>query len=494
MTNSSHAFYRTSLMAYWGKGYHVFFMVILGLMATRADSHNGTYAFAYPVEGVHIDGDFKDWPSDIPTYPISHYEYGDASKSKEDLRAQFRIGYNTSESSVYIAVEVRDESVITDESSSWDQQDGCELYIATEHVNTGAVIQFARYGNHNIRSFASNERDVEVGVTRTDSTLFYEWRIDIDKVDPRRSIGFDIAIDDKDQDGSFSWVTWGRGTQKTSSIARCGDLLFVNADAKMGEVTGRIEWKSPSVLPLPTLVQIHSREDPKLIVSVPVDSMGFYKATLPSGPYAVFPSEAVALRIEEVPWVRAQVEGGKKTRADRLQVTTVFPGREWQYYAIPEHAGYSAEKIRALLQTIGEKSNTTGLLVVVGGKILVEYGDVKELSYIASVRKSVLAMLYGKYVENGKIKLDKTLEQLYIDDNGGLLPIEKQATVYHLITARSGIYHPASNPGDDSAGAPKRGSKEPGEYMLYNNWDFNVAGAVFEIFTGRDIYEALGCV
>lgn len=63
-------------------------------------------------------------------------------------------------------------------------------------------------------------------------------------------------------------------------------------------------------------------------------------------------------------------------------------------------------------------------MIVVGGKVLYEYGDIEELSYIASCRKSVLAMLYGKYVDNKKINLDLTLSELNIDDNLGLFPIE----------------------------------------------------------------------
>ena len=38
-----------------------------------------------------------------------------------------------------------------------------------------------------------------------------------------------------------------------------------------------------------------------------------------------------------------------------------------------------------------------------------------------------------------------------IDEIGGLTEEEKQATVRDLLTARSGIYHPASNDGDDLA-------------------------------------------
>jgi CubicO group peptidase (beta-lactamase class C family) len=100
-------------------------------------------------------------------------------------------------------------------------------------------------------------------------------------------------------------------------------------------------------------------------------------------------------------------------------------------------------------------------------------------------------MLYGYWVENGTIDLETTLDELGVDDVGGLLDIEKQATIHHLITARSGVYHPASNGGDNLADAPERGSQVPGSYMLYSNWDFNAAGAVFEQLTGRDIYDEL---
>ena len=144
------------------------------------------------------------------------------------------------------------------------------------------------------------------------------------------------------------------------------------------------------------------------------------------------------------------------------------------------------DKVKAYIENI----KTTGLLVVVGGKVLFEYGDIQQLSYIASVRKSVLAMLYGNYVAEGTIKLDTSLKELGIDDHGGLLPVEQQATIDDLITARSGIYHPASNGGDSSADAPERGSQKPGEYFLYNNWDFNCAGFIFEKLTGKDIYDA----
>jgi CubicO group peptidase (beta-lactamase class C family) len=173
----------------------------------------------------------------------------------------------------------------------------------------------------------------------------------------------------------------------------------------------------------------------------------------------------------------------------------VYPGAEWQSLwrnrAALEGYGWSAAGLGRAWAFVRDSSNTTGLLVVDRGRAVFEFGDLEELSYVASVRKSILAMLYGKYVEDGTIDLDLTLADLAMDDVGALLEIEKQAKIEHLITARSGVYHPASNGGDNLADAPVRGSQQPGEYMLYSNWDFNAAGAVFEQLTGIDIYDAL---
>jgi len=170
--------------------------------------------------------------------------------------------------------------------------------------------------------------------------------------------------------------------------------------------------------------------------------------------------------------------------------TAVYPGETWERIENPESAGYSQEKLDAVREC-ADTLATTGLVVVVGGRVLFEYGDITELSYIASVRKSVLAMLFGNYVADGTVDMNKTLADLGITDHGGLSDQEKEATITDLISARSGVYHPASNSGDNLADAPERGSQKHGEYFLYSNWDFNTLGHIFEQETGRNIYDAV---
>jgi len=181
---------------------------------------------------------------------------------------------------------------------------------------------------------------------------------------------------------------------------------------------------------------------------------------------------------------------GQAPSASPSQAVPVFPGADWARIAKAESAGFSSARLEGLRAWLASL-DTTAMFVAVGGRELFEYGDVAHLSYLASVRKSVLAMLYGTYVENGTIRLDATLKDLQFTDVGGLMPRELEATVEDLMTARSGVYHPASNAGDSTDSAPPRGSQTPGTYYLYNNWDFNAAGAVFEKLTGRDIYDAV---
>lgn len=171
------------------------------------------------------------------------------------------------------------------------------------------------------------------------------------------------------------------------------------------------------------------------------------------------------------------------------ETAAVFPLVSWEQ--MPDSRLSNACKnalaaARDYLRTL----DTTAVMAVKDGRVLFSYGPVETTSILFSVRKSILAMMYGKYVANGTVDAEKTLDDIGIDDLGGLLPLERQARLRDLLTARSGIYHAAANDGDDLAYAPPRGSQTPGTYFLYNNWDFNAAGTAFEILTGRSIYKA----
>jgi uncharacterized protein (TIGR02145 family) len=167
-----------------------------------------------------------------------------------------------------------------------------------------------------------------------------------------------------------------------------------------------------------------------------------------------------------------------------------YPNKNWEYLEKSEEFGWNNTKIRQLNDFVRDSTNATGLVIVQSGKILFDYGNTEELSYIASCRKSILSILYGKYVENGTIDLNTSLAKLNIDDVGGLLPSEKKATIIDLLKSKSGVFHLASNEGGNEFLFPERGSKKPNTHFVYNNWDFNAAGFIFEKLTGQSIYQS----
>ena len=166
------------------------------------------------------------------------------------------------------------------------------------------------------------------------------------------------------------------------------------------------------------------------------------------------------------------------------------PTPEWSHWSTPEAGGMSAEGLAQVEARLGGMSSSA-MMVITGGQVAYAYGDLTEVSYLASVRKTVLALLYGIEVDRGRIDLDRTLADVGLEEHGGFTEEEREARIRHVIAARSGIHLPASNSGDDLASAPERGSVTPGSYYLYSNWDFNAAGTLFELETGRDLFDAL---
>ena len=168
-----------------------------------------------------------------------------------------------------------------------------------------------------------------------------------------------------------------------------------------------------------------------------------------------------------------------------------FTGTALKEYKLSENTPFDREKLDSLTTYLRDYTEATGMVVLYDGRVVFEYGDTREVSYIASCRKSVVSMLYGRYVADGTIDMNEPIGSIGIDEDDGLLPVEKRATVRDIITSRSGVFHSAANGGYDSKNILTRGSVNPGEYFVYNNWDFNVAGAILEKKTGRSVYQEI---
>ncbi|MAD77437.1 MAG: hypothetical protein CML20_22150 [Rheinheimera sp.] len=154
------------------------------------------------------------------------------------------------------------------------------------------------------------------------------------------------------------------------------------------------------------------------------------------------------------------------------------------------NATFNRSKLDELDQFI-KTTHTSSMVLMRSGEVVFEFGDIHQKHTIHSIRKAMLNSLYGIYVERGVIDLNATLTELGIDDITPLTATEKTATLRQLLQSRSGVYLPSAATSDGMLSAmPARGQFKPGEQYVYNNWDFNVAGAIFEKLTGESIYTA----
>lgn len=134
------------------------------------------------------------------------------------------------------------------------------------------------------------------------------------------------------------------------------------------------------------------------------------------------------------------------------------------------------DDLNALLSSGG----STALLAIRGREVVFARGFHAHRSSVASVRKSLIGILYGIAVAAGEIDIHATLDALGIDDLSPLTAQEKQATVADLMKSRSGVYHPCVY--GMEPGRPVRGSHAPGTFWYYNNWDFNALGTIYRRF------------
>jgi len=160
-------------------------------------------------------------------------------------------------------------------------------------------------------------------------------------------------------------------------------------------------------------------------------------------------------------------------------------------HVTPEEIGWSSVKLEEV-KNYAEQIGSAAVMALYEGKVFFSWGKIKQKYLIHSIRKPFLCALYGIYVKRGLIDLDKSLDELGIDDIPPCLtPEEKKATVRDLLMSRSGVYHKAAAEAQVMIRTrPERGSHAPGTFFYYNNWDFNVLSTIFEKQTGKKIFEA----
>jgi ligand-binding sensor domain-containing protein/serine phosphatase RsbU (regulator of sigma subunit) len=257
-----------------------------------AAAHNGTVGVAVPLEGIVIDGDFSDWPKGMDRYPISVVSYGEDPRGETDFQAFFRVGYSERENALYLAVEVRDDSVVIDpsETGSWGLSDKCMVLIDLDHREQEGKFGVYRAVGGLVTAEGGSLEDFTVTVRQIEGVFQYEWRVDIGeksqgKVHLRagRSIGLGVACGDLDEDDSMGWVAWGE--LRVYNSRSLSDLVLV--DGPTGRLRGEVRWADEEVGIRRSWVGIRSEKSEKLWVVKIADSGGHFDVELPPGRYRV---------------------------------------------------------------------------------------------------------------------------------------------------------------------------------------------------------------
>ncbi|MBZ0111097.1 MAG: serine hydrolase [Thermoanaerobaculia bacterium] len=163
------------------------------------------------------------------------------------------------------------------------------------------------------------------------------------------------------------------------------------------------------------------------------------------------------------------------------------PEDHWLSYSDPREAGFDPARL-AEAEAQWSDLPSSAFMVIADGAVVANWGETERRFMCHSVRKSFLSGLFGIYWDRGEIELNKTVGEIGIDEEDGLLDSEKQARVLDLLKARSGVFHPAAYAGRTDS--RPRGSEGPGRYFAYNNWDFNTLAAILEKETGNTVFEA----
>jgi len=270
-----------------------------------ASAHSGVVALVTPVEGIEADGDLGDWPDDLPWQQIDKTAYGHQPTGAEDFSGRFRMGFDRSENSLYVAVEVEDESTILDPVAwtSWDRQDGCEVYLDMAHGDRDSpAVQCAVYGKWRMGAYgkvpmAFGEQGLgvygEVATARQENRHQYEWRLDVEgmgqgewHLETGTVVGLDVVVCDRDADGSFSWTAWGRGQSKVNRTEHRGDAILVEKETALGEISGQVKNGGSAGRPRGK-VRIRSLQWKGWHIDAAADERGNFAVVVPAGLYGV---------------------------------------------------------------------------------------------------------------------------------------------------------------------------------------------------------------
>ncbi|MFI5131390.1 MAG: serine hydrolase [Chitinophagales bacterium] len=483
-------------------------------------AHNGEVAYAYPLGKITVDGDFSDWPQGTTKYMIGTYLSDTKPKDATDFSGFFQVGYRLDNRSMYIAFTVTDDDFIEDTTQNvrFNTQDCLELCIDARHLRAGSGVASFMYSkklrNTNNAFYDAFSRNaswdiMEVVVVRRGNMRFYEWRIMLgDEFAVGKSVGFDFQVFDKDNDGSFSFASWGKGGSKYMNPKGLGDVILLPANEKLATLSGAIRWDKQSKLRLPGEVRVNSVSNEKLWLETKLDSTGNYTINVPEGKYEIMLPDAyltdgnkVYATAAEKP-VIVSAKAGKKIMATAITMpVSPLPDLIPAKGILHDFTTASAKDVDRFIETYQTYYSIPGvsLALIRDGRLVYHktYGvrntmtsekvDENTLFEAASITKPVFAFAVQRLAERGIIDLDKPL-YLYLP-----YPDIEYDERYKLMTARHVLTHRTGFPNWRYMNADGKLNLRftPGTAYNYSGEGFEYLKMVVEKITGKKVEQVL---
>lgn len=243
-----------------------------------------------------------------------------------------------------MAVEVLDDSAI-DQPMGERQvvEENCQISLVRGHDAQTFPVQYRIDGSLREVVGPGSPDGLRVQGQTGAGLRRYEWRVDLGQAGPDarplragQVLGFDVAVGDRDEDGSASWMAWGRrgrrGPGKDHADA-LGDLALAGADEPTGVIHGRLRWAGVPEGAGRGQVRIQSLSEEGWWLDALAGTHGDYSTEGPAGRYRVtltVPGGAQEGRGLEVPAGR-RVEADLEARPPEGRVRPAGPGRGfWQ--------------------------------------------------------------------------------------------------------------------------------------------------------------------
>jgi len=281
------------------------FALVLAV-AGSVQAYNDAIAIAVPLEGIKVDGELSDWPADLPVYLIRENTdaYGQTDLSgtlldtSADFSPRFRVGYSAEEQLIYVALEVRDDSLT--------EGDGCELYLHVLQDMEVDPFQFLRnYDDEQAQilrvttfweSFFGERRFDKSGsqsaVGRTGDVTVYEWALaplgatpeERVELRPGLRLGFDVvALDEDLEEDTQAWVAWSPEPFKVDDVQLLGNLELTADAIQPALVHGVV--RGADGMPVDGVKVRVESEDGTWGDAVPTGADGHYTAWMLPGSY-----------------------------------------------------------------------------------------------------------------------------------------------------------------------------------------------------------------